>query len=105
MTPIDHRSTGLPCPLWLSISGATYPKLPATVVSCSPEDSRCFAMPKSAMTISEDGSLVRNRMFSGFRSRWTMSWSCRYLTPDSTDLKAETEDTWLRGDVYVYMVA
>jgi hypothetical protein len=72
------------------------------------------------MTISEDGSLVRNSMFSGlstrhssvpntprgeqgvtyFRSRWTMSWSCRYLTPDSTDLKEETEDSWLRGDVY-----
>jgi hypothetical protein len=42
--PIDLRSTGLPCPFWLSTSGATYPRLPATDVSCCSEDSRCLAL-------------------------------------------------------------
>jgi hypothetical protein len=67
-------------------------------------------MPKSAITISDDGSFVRNRMFSGLstghssdpkipqremknegepsylRTRWTMSWSCRYFMPDNIEL-------------------
>src|SRR5712692_8538472 len=66
-------------------------------------------MPKSAITISDEWSLVRNKMFSGLsvmchdkkggvnklettylRSRWTMWWSCRYFTPDNTDLRTAT---------------
>src|SRR6266851_5329008 len=42
--PIDQRSTALPCLFWVSTSGATYPKLPARDVSCSPADSRCLAL-------------------------------------------------------------
>jgi hypothetical protein len=42
--PIAQISTGFPCPLWLRTSGATYPKLPASDVSCSSEESRCFAL-------------------------------------------------------------
>jgi len=47
-------------------------------------------MPKSAITISDDGSFVRNRMFSGLRTRWTMSWSCRYFMPDNIERSTET---------------
>ena len=60
-------------------------------------------MPKSAMTISDDGSLVRYKMFSGLalrlnhfdgqkrgaaylRSRCTISCSCKYFTPDNMEL-------------------
>ena len=69
-------------------------------------------IPKSAIMIYDDGSLVQERMFSGLftshaldpnilpkmgrgmkreratylRSRWTMLWSCRYFTPDRTEL-------------------
>jgi len=61
----------------------TYPKVPAPDVSGSPEESRCSAlqndthkrymsnekvqamhMPKSTIRISDDGPLVRKRMFS-----------------------------------------
>ncbi len=65
-------------------------------------------MPKSAMTMSESESLVRYRIFSGLqnkvnilqrialallthlRSRWTMSCSCKYRTPESIDTTTET---------------
>jgi hypothetical protein len=70
-------------------------------------------MPKSAITISDDGSFVRNRTFSGLstghssnpktpqkemkkegeptylRTRWTMSWSCRYFMLDNIELGGE----------------
>ena len=69
-------------------------------------------MPKSAITISDVGSLVRKRIFSGLftshgldpkigkvkdkrgeatylRSRWTMPWSCKYFTPDKTELRVK----------------
>jgi hypothetical protein len=56
-------------------------------------------MPMSAMMISDDGSLVRKRMFSArsspyiqdlqeqgrdanLKQRWVRSWSCKYLPPD-----------------------
>ena len=67
-------------------------------------------MPKSAMMVSEDGSLVRKRVFSGLskyytshpktlarkkggvtylRSRWTMSLLCNYFTPDNGTKKRD----------------
>ena len=76
--PVDQVSTFFECPDLVRTSGATYPNEPATENSCSPEACKCFAlehqseyiamivnmvkmtyMPKSAMTISDSGSLVR----------------------------------------------
>lgn len=41
---MDHRSTAFPCPFLFNTSGATYPKLPASDMSCSSEECRCFAL-------------------------------------------------------------
>lgn len=69
-------------------------------------------IPKSAITISLSVSFVLYRMFSGLvknvhvnmwtnmmlventylRSRWTISWSCRYLTPDNIDLYMSSDE-------------
>ena len=82
--PVDHMSTGFPCPCFNRTSGATYPKLPAREWSCSSAECRCFALklrskisdhkkdffgktyiPKSTITISLSGSRVRYNIFSG----------------------------------------
>lgn len=42
--PVDHKSTAFPCPFLFNTSGATYPKLPASDMSCSSDEWRCFAL-------------------------------------------------------------
>jgi hypothetical protein len=34
-TPIDHKSTGFPCPIFLITSGAMYPGVPQVVINAS----------------------------------------------------------------------
>lgn len=70
---MNETHTGFPCPLFLKISGAIYPGVPHVVVktwNCS--SSMILDRPKSAISRSALSSGVRNRRFSGFRSRCTM---------------------------------
>jgi hypothetical protein len=68
MTPMDHMSTGFPCPFLSITSGAAYPNEPAMVVKTSLLESSILAIPKSASTRDEFASRVRYRRFSGLRS-------------------------------------
>jgi hypothetical protein len=68
MTPMDHISTGFPCPFFNMTSGAAYPNEPAMVVRTSFLESSILAIPKSASTSEEFGSWERYKRFSGLRS-------------------------------------
>lgn len=75
--PILQQSTFIPCGFPCNTSGAAYPKLPAASTHSSSGVSRCFAIPKSAITKGESASCVLYKMFSGLRSLCATLCSCR----------------------------
>ena len=86
-----HMSTAGPYGLWRSTSGAVYPGVPSEVVS-SPlrmeEEKPKSVSLMEARSVPLQVTLRKkthstNRMFCGFRSRWTMPCAWQYCTADT----------------------